>query len=95
MATQWAPDPLHSKGKIRVSLLQEVLFALLVHSLGVTKYGHYTAQARKSLLLTLEQQIRHFSFWESRGLVMSMVTSKLLSQCVVLAAHQPYKISTL
>ena len=32
MATQWAPDPLHSKGKIIVSLHQEVLFALVVHS---------------------------------------------------------------
>ena len=36
MATQWAPDPFHSKGKIRVSLLQEVLFALLVHSVSVS-----------------------------------------------------------
>ena len=50
MATQWAPGLLHSKGKIRVFLLQEVLFALVVHSLGVSEYGHYTAQAQKSLL---------------------------------------------
>jgi len=50
MATQWAPGPLHSKGKIRVFLLQEVLFALVVHSVGVSKYGHYTAQAEESLL---------------------------------------------
>ena len=49
MATQWAPDPLHSKGKIRVFLLQEVLFAL-VHSVGVSEYGQCTAQARESLL---------------------------------------------
>ena len=27
MATQWAPGPLHSKGKIRPFLLQELLFA--------------------------------------------------------------------
>ena len=50
MATQWAPGPLHSKGKIRVFLLQEVLFALDVHSMGVSEYGHYTAQAQESLL---------------------------------------------
>ena len=50
MATQWAPGPLHSKGKIRVVLLQEVLFALIVHSVGVSQYGHYTAQAQESLL---------------------------------------------
>ena len=50
MATQWPLGPLHPKGKIRVSLLQEVLYALDVHSLGVGKYGHYTAQAQESLL---------------------------------------------
>ena len=48
MATQWAP--LHSKGKSRVFLLQEVLFALVVHSVGVSEYGNYTAQAQESLL---------------------------------------------
>ena len=31
---QWAPGPLHSKEKMRVFLLQEVLFALVVHSVG-------------------------------------------------------------
>ena len=50
MATQWIPGPLHSKGKIRVFLLQEVLFAFVVHSVGVSKYGNYTAQAHESLL---------------------------------------------
>ena len=50
MATQWVPGPLHSKGKIRVFLLQEVLFALLVHSVGMSEYGHYTAQAQESSL---------------------------------------------
>ena len=50
MATQWAPGPLHSKGKIRVFLLQEVLFAIVVHSVGVSEYGHCTAQAQESLL---------------------------------------------
>ena len=50
MATQWAPGPLHSKGQIRVFLLQEMLFALVVHSVGENEYGHYTAQAQESLL---------------------------------------------
>ena len=45
MATQRVPGPLHSKGKIRVFLLQEVLFARGVHSVGVGKYGYHTAQA--------------------------------------------------
>ena len=45
MATQWVPGLLHSEGKIRVFLLQEVLFARVVHSLGVGKYAHHTAQA--------------------------------------------------
>ena len=40
MATQWAPHPLHSKDKITVSLHQEVLFALVVHSMGVSQNGH-------------------------------------------------------
>ena len=50
MATQWAPGPLHSKGKIRVFLLQEVLFALVVQSVGVSEYVHYKAEAQGSLL---------------------------------------------
>ena len=50
MAKQWAPGPLHSKGKIRVFLLQEVLFAIVIRSVGVSKYGNYTAQAQESLL---------------------------------------------
>ena len=49
MATQWAPGALYSMGKIRVFLLQEVLFAVLVRSVGVSEYGHYTTQARESL----------------------------------------------
>ena len=39
MATQWASGPLHLKGKIRAFLLQEVLYALVVHSLGVSDMG--------------------------------------------------------
>ena len=48
MATQWVLGPLHSKGKIRVFLLQEVLFALVVHSVGVSEYGYYTARAQET-----------------------------------------------
>ena len=48
MTTQWASGPLHSKGKIKVFL--QVLFALVVHSVGVSKSGHYTAQAQESPL---------------------------------------------
>jgi len=43
---------IHSKGKTRVFLLQEVLFACIVHSVGVSKYGHHTAQAQESLLVS-------------------------------------------
>ena len=50
MATQWVPSPVHSKGKIRVFLLQEVLFVRAVHSVGVSKYGHQAEQAQESLL---------------------------------------------
>ena len=50
MATQWAPGTLHPNGQIRVSHLQEVLHALVGHSVGVSKCGHYTAHAHESLL---------------------------------------------
>ena len=50
MATQWAPGPLYAKGKNRVFCLQEVLFAIVVRSVGVSEYGHYTTQAQESLL---------------------------------------------
>ena len=50
MATEWAPGSLHSKWKIRAFFLQEVLFALVVHSVGASEYGHYKAEAQESLL---------------------------------------------
>ena len=50
MPTQCASGPLHSKGKIRVFLLQEGLFEVIVHSVGVSKYGHFTDQAQESPL---------------------------------------------
>ena len=50
MATQWAPDPLHSKRKLRVFLHQEVLLDLVPHLVGVSEYGYYTAQADESVL---------------------------------------------
>ena len=43
MALQWAPALFIQKGK-RVFLFQGVLFALVVHSVDVSDYGHYTAQ---------------------------------------------------
>ena len=42
-----------SKGNqraIRVFFLQEVLFVLVICSVGVSAYGHYTKQAQESLL---------------------------------------------
>ena len=50
METKWTPSPLHSKGKIRVFLLQEVLFVIDVCSVGVSEYGHYITPAQESLL---------------------------------------------
>ena len=50
MATQWAPGPLHAKSIIRVFVLREMLFGLVVHSVGVSEYGHYKAQAQESPL---------------------------------------------
>ena len=52
LPTQWAPGPLLSKGKIRAFLPQEVLFAIVVYSVGVSEYGNFTAQAQESLLGT-------------------------------------------
>ena len=53
MATQWAPGPLNSKGKIRVFLLQEVLFALVVHSVSGCEqiWTFHSTSARKSIKL--------------------------------------------
>ena len=47
MGTRWAPGPLHPKGKVRVPLLQELLFALDILSVAVSEYC--TAQAQESL----------------------------------------------
>ena len=44
------PSPF--KGENQSFLLQEVLFAIVVCSVGVREYGHYTAQAQESLLNT-------------------------------------------
>jgi len=51
MVTQWALGPLHLKSKIRVSLLQEVLFVLDIHSVGVNEYGDDDTSTRKSVRL--------------------------------------------
>ena len=70
MATQRAPGPLHSKGKIRIFLLQEELFAIVVHSVSVSEYGHYTAQAQESLL---NSGATNRAVFILRGLVTSML----------------------
>ena len=77
MATQWAPGPLHPKGKIRVSHLQEVLFVLDVHSVGVSKYGHYTAQVQESMLDSGATNEAFFILgsWKSGNEHVAMVTS--------------------
>ena len=46
MATQLAPGPLHLRVK-SVFLLQELLFALAIHSVGLSEYEHYTTQAKE------------------------------------------------
>ena len=57
--------PGHSKSKIGVFLLREVLFAHVVHSEGVSEYGHHTAQ--ESLLGTVATNKGRY-----RGLLTSM-----------------------
>ena len=66
-----------SKGKIRVFLLQEVLFALVVHSLGASEYEHYTAQAQESLLNSGATNKAVFTLgrWRSSNEYVAMVTS--------------------
>ena len=72
MATEWAPGSLHSKWKIRLFLLQEVLFAFVVHSVGVSEYAHYKAPAQEGLLNSGATKKAVF-FLEGRGLVTSML----------------------
>ena len=70
--------PLQSKGKITVFLLQEVLFALVVHSVCERLW---TAQARENSRATNNA---FFIFGRSSGHeYVAMVTS-----CIDLAAHQ-------
>jgi len=93
MATQCSPGPLHSKGKIRVFFLQEVLFALVVNSV----ITHYTAQAQESPLNSGTTNMVFFNLERERSgsEYVAMVTPQPLTQCVVLAAHQPCKFPTL
>ena len=42
------PSPF--KGKIRLFLLREVLFPIVVRSVGLSEYGDFTAQTQESLL---------------------------------------------
>ena len=63
--------PLHPKGNVRVPLLQEVIiFSLDVHSVGVSEYGHYTAQVSLS---HSGATYKTFFILEGRGLVTSML----------------------
>ena len=73
MTTQWAPGPRHPKGKVRVPLFQELLFAFDFHSESAKRIWSFTQHMHKKVCQPLEQQIRHYSFWEGRGLVMSML----------------------
>ena len=77
MATQWAPGRPHSKGKIRVFLLQEVLFALIVHSVGLSEYGDYTAQAQERLLNSgaTNKEVFILGRWRSSNEFVAMVAS--------------------
>ena len=75
MATQWAPGPLHSKSKLRVFLLQVVLFDLVVHSVGLSEYGHYTAQAEESVLKSGATNKAFFILGRSGNEYVAMVTS--------------------
>ena len=50
MDSKWWQITKLKKVKIRVLLLQGELFAHVVHSVGVSEYGHYIAPAQKSLL---------------------------------------------
>ena len=46
LATQWALGPLHAKDKVRIALLRKVAAVLDVYWVGVSEYGHNTAQAK-------------------------------------------------
>ena len=54
MATQWAPHHTLSIQREKSEFLSIKkcynLFALVVHSVGVSQYGHYKAEAKDSLL---------------------------------------------
>ena len=87
---QWAPGPLHSKGEIRVFLLQERLAALVVHSVCVSEYRRYTTPAQESQLDSGTTNKAFFILGGQRSgnECVAMGTSKPLSQSVVLVAHQ-------
>ena len=92
VTTQCAPGPVHSKGKIGGFLLQ-VLFAHCSFRGCKWIWPLHSTSIQKSVL---EQQIRRFSFKEGRGLATSMLLQWHLNhchQCVVIAAHQPCKLS--
>ena len=74
-----------------------MLFALVVYSVGVSYYGHYTAQEQESPLDSGATNKAFFilGMLRSGNEYVAMVASSLLSKCVALAAHRPCNISTL
>jgi len=44
------PSPFKGQNQSFLSSRSNINFALVVHSVGVSKYGHYTAHAQESLL---------------------------------------------
>ena len=69
--------PTPSTGEVRVSLLQEVLFALHVCLVGVSESGHYTAQGQESLTVSLATNKAFFILGRKRpgNECVTMVTS--------------------
>ena len=65
--------------------------------MGVSEYGHYTAQAEESVLNSGATKT-HFSFYGGKGLVTSMLLwlhHNHYHNVYVFTAHQPCEISTL
>ena len=70
-----------------------MLFARVVHSVGVSKYGYHTSQARESPLDAGATYKAFFILgrWRSANEYIAMLTSYPLSQCEVLVLIQPAK----
>ena len=72
IATSWVPGPLNSKGQNQGFLLSwSIICSLLIQWVCVNM--DVTQHNNKKVHKTMKQQIKHFSFWEGRGLKMSML----------------------